>query len=286
MKAADKVLHSSLAGTWYVADPEVLRREIESYFPRKGRQSSVSVAALLLPHAGYCYSARTAAAALQTVRGRKYARVVILGPSHCVYLPGFCSLPDATHIETPLGRVPLDTCAMERLLRHDCFHQMPSAHEQEHSVQIQLPLLQTALAPGFKAVPVVVGDLNAGDITKVAAALREVLDGDSLLVISSDFTHYGASFGFRPFRDEIPDRLAELDLGAYEFIERKDSKGFMDYVLRTGATICGRLPIAVMLELLRPEMKVRRADYARSGEITGEWEHCVSYLSAIVEGAW
>lgn len=270
---------------WYVASPEVLRSEINRYFSAVPDLHLPELAGLILPHAGYQYSGPTAAQAVRQLAGRSYKRVIVLGPSHCVCMPGFCSVPDATHYETPLGIIPLDVASIKALCDTGCFHQVPVAHQQEHSVQIELPMLQVALSD-FELIPIVVGELNAPDLGAVADALRPVVDENTLVVVSSDFTHYGACFNFLPFAENVEENLRELDMGAYAFIEKKDPAGFMEYVKATGATICGRFPIGVLLHLLRPEMRVRMMEYATSGALTGDFDHSVSYISAVVEGGW
>ena len=128
--------------------------------------------------------------------------------------------------------------------------------------------------------------MHAGDMAGVASVLRQVIDEKTLVVASSDFTHYGSYFGYGPFTEKVEENLRELDMGAYAFIEQKDSDGFMEYVLRTGATICGRFPLGVLLNMVLPEMRVRLMEYTTSGALTGDFEHTVSYVSAVIEGKW
>lgn len=280
-----KMQPSSLAGKWYVASPTVLRSEINHYLSLADDLHLPEICGLILPHAGYQYSGPTAAKAVRQLVGRSYDRVIVLGPSHCVSMPGFCSVPDPTHYETPLGIIPLDVDAINTLCECSCFHHVPVAHQQEHSVQIQLPMLQVALGD-FQLIPVVVGEMNAADLVAVAAALSQVIDEKTLVIASSDFTHYGSCFGFVPFTENPEENLRKLDMGAVELIEQKDAQGFIEYVLRTGATICGRFAIGILLKLLLPKMSVRLMEYTTSGALTGDFEHTVGYVSAIVEGKW
>ena len=114
----------------------------------------------------------------------------------------------------------------------------------------------------------------------------ECIDEDTLVVISSDFTHYGRSFGYVPFEQEVPENLRQLDHGAMEQIVAKDLSGFYAYLRHTGATICGQSPIAVLLAMLPDDARVQPLTYRTSGELTGDWSHCVSYYSAAVVGRW
>ncbi|KPK44137.1 MAG: hypothetical protein AMJ65_03840, partial [Phycisphaerae bacterium SG8_4] len=131
---------------WYTAEPEALSREIAGLFQRAQVEPIENVIALILPHAGYRYSGLVAASGLKTA-DKKYKRIIVIGPSHRVPMEEMLSLPRATHYETSLGEVPLDVELIDKLLKYPVFRNVPQAHEygpsgQEHSVQIELPLLQ------------------------------------------------------------------------------------------------------------------------------------------------
>jgi AmmeMemoRadiSam system protein A/AmmeMemoRadiSam system protein B len=187
--------------------------------------------------------------------------------------------------ETPLGRIGIDRDLVERLWEDDLFDSNLQAHTHEHSVQIELPFLQRALGD-FKLVPIVCGQLGEAAARRIAATLLDHIDEETLIVVSSDFTHYGRTFDYVPFQDDIQENLRNLDLGAFREIEDKNLSGFMDYVHNTGATICGRSPIAILLAMLPAEAKVQLLKYDTSGNLTGDWSHCVSYVSAAVTGQW
>ena len=98
-----EVLKSTLAGTWYKADPEALRPDLAGYFQKATVEPKEDVIALILPHAGYQYSGPTAAHGVKSL-GRSYKRVVVIGPTHRLPMEDMFSVPRATHFETPLGR--------------------------------------------------------------------------------------------------------------------------------------------------------------------------------------
>ncbi len=280
-----RVMTSELAGAWYSDDPVRLTHEIRAYMEAADRIAVPNVIALILPHAGYRYSGMVAACGLKQVEGRTFERVIILGPSHRVGLMDAVSIPDVTHIETPLGEVELDTTFIAALRKNAAFLSYEAAHRSEHSVQIQLPLLQHVLG-GFKAVPIVCGQLEEQSAREIAATLLEHSDNKTLLVVSSDFTHYGRSFDYVPFDDDIQEKLEQLDLEAFRLIEQKNLPGFLAYIQNTGATICGRSPIAVLLAMLSENTQVRLIKYDTSGNMTGDWAHTVSYVSAAISGQW
>ena len=280
-----KVLKSELAGTWYTDNAQHLADEIDSYLDAADSKPVNDVIALLLPHAGYRYSGQVAAHGVQQVSGRTFSRVVVLGPSHRVALSDVVSIPDVSHIETPLGRIEIDRELVSRLWKNSVFQSLPQAHSDEHSVQIELPFLQQALGE-FKLVPIVCGQLDEASARQVATTLLENIDAETLVVVSSDFTHYGRPFDYLPFVDDIQRNLENLDRGAFSQIEQKNLSGFLRYVENTGATICGSSPIAVLLAMLPDDAKVTLLNYDTSGNLTGDWSHCVSYISAAISGHW
>jgi len=281
---AKDVMHSSLAGTWYSADTDLLKEQINEFFEKASSRPIDNVTALILPHAGYQYSGRTAAMGLKTA-GRKYKRIVVIGPSHRVPMEEVLSVSRATHYETPMGQVPLDVEFISELLKHPVFQNVPETDKYEHSVQIQVPLLQYCQA-GFKLVPIVAGSCSQETIDTVGNILNSLIDNETLVIASSDFVHYGANYGYVPFRQDIPEQIKKLDMGAYEYIAKLDGPGFLDYRRKTGATICGYVPIAILLSMLSNTAEAHLIDYATSGRLAGDYTNSVSYLSVAFAGAW
>jgi AmmeMemoRadiSam system protein A len=138
----------------------------------------------------------------------------------------------------------------------------------------------------FKLVPIVAGSCSLETINKAGAILRSLVDQETLVIASSDFVHYGAGHSYVPFTENIPEQIKKIDMGAYEYIARLDNKGFIDYRKRTGATICGYMPIAILLSMLGQDCKAELIRYATSGESTGDYSNSVSYLSIVFSGVW
>ncbi len=281
---AKVTLRSSLPGRWYPANAETLNKQIAGFFQKAESKSIDDVIALILPHAGYQFSGQTAASGLKTTN-KKYKRVVIIGPTHYVHMEEMLSVPRVTHYETPLGQIPLDVEFIDKLLEYSVFQNMQQAHKYEHSVQIEIPLLQHSQGD-FELVPIVAGTCSLEAINKAGTILRSLVDDQTLVIASSDFVHYGPNYGYMPFRKNIPEQIEELDMGAYEYIGNLDSKGFLEYKRRTGATICGYVPIAILLSMLDKPVKAELIKYTTSGELTGDFTNSVSYLSAAFSGSW
>ncbi len=282
-----------VAGQFYEAEPSKLRRGIEallSSLPEGwGEKAGALTRAVILPHAGYVYSAPTAVKALAYARGRSYKRILLLAPSHRVPFAGLATASSFKIYRTPLGDMPVDAEAVDALLSSGCpyVREIPQAHAHEHSLEVELPLLQEML-PSSPIVPLICGQVDGEAAASLASALLPLWNRDTLWVVSSDFTHYGSSFGYLPFRRNVEEELRKLDLGAVAKIEAIDPEGFSNYVESTGATICGAAPIRVLLETASRSggrLSAKLADYSNSGSLTGDWSHCVGYAGiALSEG--
>ncbi len=283
------VYDSPLAGKWYPADRGELKAELAEYTQIASQDMPSpppkDIAALLLPHAGYEFSGQTASYGIAGLKGKTYKRVVVLGPTHQVNFPNAASVPRDTHYRTPLGEVALDTAFLDQLVQHPHFQRVPAAHRGEHSVQIELPLLQAALKD-FLFVPIVVGQVDVATAKEMAKILTGLVDTETLVVASSDFTHYGERFDYVPFTENIASGIRRLDMQAFGFIEKKNLKGFLGFCRKRRATICGRDPIAVLLAMLPKDARVRMLHYDTSGRQASDFSSSISYLSAVAEGKW
>lgn len=281
-----KIIEAQLAGSWYPASRARLAEEFKEYLARASESPMLeNVMALILPHAGYRFSGPVAAYGLHQVAGKPIRRVIVMGPSHRVAMPNIVSIPAATHYETPLGEIPLDTTFIQRLRTDPHFQDVPSAVIGENSVEIQLPFLQAALG-SFHLVPIYVGQLDLETAKAIAGALQRVMDNDTLLVASSDFTHYGPNYRYLPFTTNVQENLEKLDMGAIKEIERKSAAGFLQYCEKTGATVCGQDPIAILLAMLPSDAQFHLLHYDTSGRIASDFNNSVSYASMAFTGQW
>lgn len=283
--AAADTRPATLQGTWYPREPAALARSVDDLLGEANGpvRPDHRVRAILVPHAAHGWSGETAATAYRRVRGRSFERVLLLGPSHRVVVAG-ASLPTEAAFETPLGTVPIDGDALAQLRSDPLFRGSPEAHELEHAVEVQLPFLQRALAPGWRLLPVLVGDLKAAEVERLADRLRPLVGDATLVVVSGDFTHYGEAFDYLPFPadEQAADRLRDLDLGLFSELAPGNAAGLEDYGRRTGITACALAPARVLARLMPPGAEVERVGYRRSGDRTGDYRHSVSYLSAVV----
>jgi AmmeMemoRadiSam system protein B len=287
---------SAVAGSWYPGDRASVTAEIE----RMVRIASVAPSlagrpiALVVPHAGWRYSGAAAAAAFRNLHAGDFARVVLIGPSHHGAFAGF-SVSDAQAYRTPLGDVPV--CAEAAGLRDgQIVRDVPGADVHEHSLEIEIPFLQRTLG-SFCLVPILAGETTAPMEQRLAQKLAPLDDGKTLFVVSSDFTHYGPSYHYTPFGPSAAaahDKIADMQRQAIGLLEKKDAAGFRRFLAATGATICGRRGISVLLELLpriAPQAQsVLLAQYA-SSELPGTpgddsvWYVALAYVDKSVVGS-
>lgn len=280
-QSGDNVRRAGGAGMWYPAAPDRLREAVDGYLSAGSSAVPGKPIALIVPHAGYDYSGPVAGTTYATLEGHTYGRVLVLGLSHRTPLRG-ASVLGVDGYETPLGLIPVDAEARDALLDCPVVREQPAAHLNEHSAENQLPMLQRALGD-FKLVEMLVGELTEAERTALAAVVRGLWDEETLLVVSTDFTHYGASFGYQPFSDRVPERLRMLNDFAVQEILEVDVPGWDRFLRDTQATICGRNAVALLLAALQPfdDVEGRRVAYATSGELTGDFTNSVTYAGIV-----
>jgi hypothetical protein len=284
-----RIRRAQVAGSWYPDEPQRLIPYLDKMLDEaRPPKLGGNIVALISPHAGYRFSGKAAATGYALLRGQDIQRVVLLAISHHVPLRG-ASIPDVTHFETPLGLIPVDGAAVARLRRTSVVDAVAQAETDEHSLEMQLPLLQRALKT-FTLVPILVGEMRDADYAELASALAEVVDRRTVVIASSDFTHRGENYGYEvpPGKGSIQDRLAAVDDGSVAQILGLGRKGLLAHASKTGTTICGLHPIALLLELLgrSPGMRGQVVSRYTSGDVTGDWSSSVTYIDVAFTGKW
>jgi len=277
--ASSSVRPAVLAGSWYPGNAKDLARAIDGYLAQATLTSVPGkVVGLVSPHAGYQYSGLAAAHGYKLINKGDYDVVVVMAPSHHSGFHG-ASILDVDAYSTPLGRIHLDRKTCDKLREHKLIHCLPEVHAQEHSLEIQLPFLQRRLGD-FELVPIVLGQLSAGEMQELAKTIKEAMEGRRVLyVASSDFTHYGFRFGYMPFTNDQKNKLKALDMGLVDRIVAKDFKGFVEYKERTGITCCGWRPIGTLICIAGGDWQAKLLNYYTSGDLEQDWSNSVSYVS-------
>jgi AmmeMemoRadiSam system protein B/AmmeMemoRadiSam system protein A len=269
--SAESIRRPVWAGSFYPSDPRELRHQIDR-FGQNARSvhpdlpERQSLRALILPHAGYAYSGPTAAHAARVLSEYQFSTVMLLGPDHFVGLHS-AAVPSAQVFETPLGRIDLHPAAADLLKQTELFAPLPPADDREHSLEVVLPVLQVYLK-SFQLLPVVVG---RADIDRLCAALMPLLDPQTLVVVSSDLSH------FRPYSEaQIKDRRT------IETILRRDRRA----LLQEPQSACGVHPLAVLLTMAeRLDWRPVLLNYLNSGDTAGDRSRVVGYAAIAFFGA-
>jgi AmmeMemoRadiSam system protein B len=248
---------AAVAGAFYPGDPGILHSGIAGMLALP--QSVVAhPKALIVPHAGYVYSGPIAASAYAALRKSAVAvrLVVLFGPAHRVWVAGMAA-SSAGWFETPLGRVPIDQRAIASVSHLPQVEISDAAHAQEHSLEVQLPFLQTVL-DDFAIAPFVVG----GASPEAVAEVMEALWGgpETLIVVSSDLSHY-------------------LPYAEAERIDRATAESILHRrPLAHHEQACGATPINGLLEVARRKGLVPTLlDLRNSGDTAGDHARVVGY---------
>jgi AmmeMemoRadiSam system protein B len=269
---------SPIAGTWYEGRPDSLTREVDAYISEPQLpELKGEVIGVVAPHAGHRYSGPVAGYAFAAVRGRKPDLVVVLSPMHQPH-PG--SLLTTAHqaYATPLGSVPVDQqllFALDAQLKRDLGEGLTQvAYDREHSLEIELPFLQRALAGPFALLPVMVRIVAPRVSRGLGNALAEVLRGRSyLLVASTDLSHYYTQSEANAMDAEMLARL-----------EAFDPDGLFDAEASGQGQACGLGALAAVLWAARglgaDTVKILR--HATSGDVTGDYSAVVGYGAAVI----
>jgi AmmeMemoRadiSam system protein B len=251
----DSVRLPAVAGSFYPADPDVLRTLVARLLADAGAPIARCPKALIVPHAGYVYSGPIAASAFTRIADHAAAieRVVLIGPSHRVYVAGLAS-PGVARLRTPLGELVVDVDALRRVPGAIAD---PSAHAREHSLEVMLPFLQQ-LAPHAAIAPLV-GNEAPADV--VAGALDALWGGpETLIVISSDLSHHLPYRAGRARDERTAARIVALD-------------GPLD-----GDDACGSVGINGLLRLARRRsLRIELLDLRSSGDTAGTRDEVVGY---------
>jgi AmmeMemoRadiSam system protein B/AmmeMemoRadiSam system protein A len=263
-----------VAELFYEKDTDKLDKQIDRYLQNVKQKAlpSGEILALIAPHAGYVYSGQVAAHAYRLVQAKDYKTVVIIGPSHRYGFEG-CSIYSKGAYQTPLGTVEVDEVLASDLSKVSGFEYVPEAHQQEHSIEVQIPFIQKTL-PEAKIIPVVMGFQSRRTIVTLAHALSTVLPGKKALVIAStDLSHLLSK-----------QKATETDSGTISLIQSFETDSLITKLERGENIMCGGGPVVSALLYTQgfddPGFKVlQRADSSDAG---APQTQVVGYVAAVL----
>ncbi|HUV14731.1 MAG TPA: AmmeMemoRadiSam system protein B, partial [Acidobacteriota bacterium] len=277
--SGEKIRKPAVSGTFYPKDSNQLRQSVDQMLSEANPPTIPGrVTALISPHAGYTYSGHVAAHAYAVIKGKPISRVVIISPSHVEAFEGV-AVYDGDAYQTPLGTIPVDKAfcsrlaAKDSLIKHaDQGHRATFQGRGEHALEVQLPFLQRVLSD-FRIVPIVMGDQTFETCRALGAAIAALAkDSDTLIVASSDLSHY------HPY-----DEAVKLDRKVVDAVAKWDYLSLLHNLTNRSWEACGGGPIAVAMmaseEMGATQAKILR--YANSGDVPpGDRSHVVGYVSA------
>ena len=283
-----------VSGQFYSDDFGELTNQINDSFHSKFGPGALPITkrtkeifGIIAPHAGYQFSGPGAAWAYKEIAEAKFPDVyIMLGLSHS----GFPSCVSLEDWETPFGVVKVEQDFQNKLMQNSGLKQNERAHSSEHSIEVQLPFLQFASKDKLNSIeiaPIIVSeDMPYKEIAKAIVKTIKETKKRAIIIASSDFTHYGVNYGYFPFHEKIKENMYKLDKLAIEHIQNLDAYKFLDYIGKTSATICGRIPIAVAIEAckLLGAKKAKLLHYYTSGDILGgDYSSAVGYGAISIE---
>jgi AmmeMemoRadiSam system protein B len=249
-----EIRKSAVEGMFYPSDADELNEMIDKFL-KNAKETKIDgeTKAIIVPHAGYFYSGQTAAYAyklLEKFKGKK--KIILLGPSHQFYFEGIAADVNE-YWQTPLGKVKVIASEFDKL---------ENAHAEEHCLEVQIPFLQKVLKE-FEILPLVLCETDPKD---VAEKIIPLLDKDTLIVISSDLSHY------HPY-----DEAVRLDKATNEAVEK------LDYHSAESKEACGIIPILTAIEIAKKlKWKCRLLKYMNSGDVMGDRGNVVGYSSFVM----
>lgn len=270
----------AVAGRFYAGDERSLREQVEASFTHEIGPGSVpttttgppEITGLVAPHAGLPFSGPVAAHSYAALaESGTPETVVIVGPNH-TGVGAAVAVPGDDEWQTPLGSVPIDADLREHLVEDTDATIDDRAHASEHAAEVQLPFLQY-LYDDLAVLPISLRRQDAEVSRQLGDALAAHIDEGTVVIASSDFTHY-----------EPHDVAIERDELALDRIEANDQAGLIETVQREGLSVCGYGAIAAMLRASDDDTQVDVLAHATSGDTAGSRDDVVGYASVAVRG--
>jgi len=278
-RALPYIRRSLDSGNWYPSVCAKLKKELDGWMdeaekltkdPVFSSYKTQAIKALIVPHQPLPLSGETAAHAMFKIRILKHVKTIfIMGPSHFVPLREI-GIFDSGMFATQFGNLKVNTEIVQALQKHHTFH-APKGYvssskglrklfkrltqkedEQEHSIERVLPFIKLGLGSrdDVSIVPLIVGTLYKEDVKMYVNVLKEYfIDPNTLFIISTDFCHWGARFGYMDYNKSVSDHVTKLDKQAQDIISDFNAEKFKDYLDRSRNTICGRDCLELLMRL-------------------------------------
>ncbi len=261
-------------GQFYTSDPERLNTQILKFIEEGKESGSSTPFAIIAPHAGYVYSGPVAGSAYRAVRGHTYDTVIVLAPSHRYRIQGASVIGEGQY-QTPLGSVPIDSEIGNALIDYETITFAPEVHEVEHSLEVQVPFIQTVL-PDTPVVPVIVGTTDFDVCRNIGTVIADTVSAckkHALIVMSTDLSHY------LPYETAV-----KTDSIFCNALETCDPGRVRNSVEKEKASACGYGPVLSGMTAARKlgATTCTVVDYRNSGDTAGPKSEVVGYCAAVL----
>ena len=246
----NKIRMPAVVGAFYPAEEKKLRNMIEGLMNLVEGDVITNLHGIIVPHAGYIYSGRTACRAFKTL-SQNFDKVIILGPNHTVYTSAGV-IDENEYWRTPFGNVKIE--------KIDGFEISSRPHHREHSIEVQVPFLQYVLKKEFTLVPIIIGDIDDKQASDFAKKIAPHCNEKTLLVVSSDLSHFH-------------------NLNAAKEIDGQTIKQILELKFNE-INACGENPLKVLMKICEmKDWRINFIDYSTSADATKDEERVVGYAS-------
>ena len=269
----------AVAGSFYPGEKDQLNSQLDNFLQQAKTVSQLgNLKILIVPHAGIIFSGRTAAWGFKQIEGKDYRRIILLGASHTAWFDHAAVFSKGTW-ETPLGKVNVDEDLVSQILdKQEKIVSDLNPHWQEHDLEVEVIFLQKVLK-NFKIVPILISDQNNQLIESLANKIKGNLDEQTLLVISSDLSHYPDY----QTANKVDSQTIQSILSGRKKVFEQTIQSFetLNYPgLETAA--CGYQTIRVGLKIGEElHLKWKKIFYENSGDVSGDRSRVVGYTSII-----
>jgi len=269
----DKIRRPVAAGQFYPSSAQGLKNQIEAFIDKQAARADVI--ACILPHAGYVYSGSVAGQTLSRINIKD--KIILLGPNHTGYGVKYSIMPQGTW-QTPLGEIKVDSHLAGKILKRSKYLQADiQAHAYEHSLEVELPLLQY-FKSDFEIVPITLLSDDCKILKELGKDIADTvkdenINNSTMIIASSDMTHY-----------EPQAEAEKKDKAAIEAILELNADNLMQRVRQLSISMCGYAPVITMISAAKilGAKTAKLIKYQTSGDVTGDKSSVVGYAGIII----
>jgi AmmeMemoRadiSam system protein B/AmmeMemoRadiSam system protein A len=266
------VKEPAVAGSFYPGNSTELKLTVEGFLSKaEAKPVNGKLIALIAPHAGYMYSGGVAGYTYKRMEGSNKNLIILIGASHRESFSGVAVYAEGS-MKTPLGNVRIDEKTAKSLINENedvAFNR--NAFAYEHSLEVQLPFLQTVLKD-FSIVPILIGSPTRKSYMYLTDKLTQILrqNDNAIIVVSTDLSHYHDG-----------DTAEKMDNKVIDAVERMSLTDLEKLINSREGEMCGSFPVIYAMSVARALGATNSVlyKYAHSGDVTGDKRKVVGYAA-------